>query len=165
MLDDFRFGLRTLGRSPGFTLVAVAVLALGIGINAAVFSLVNGVLFKNLPFHDSERVLYLVSAGSHQKRGLFGVSYPDFRDFQTHEKSLSSAASARIPSASAISPTRRPSRRITDAVRSRPIPSASLAKSPRWAATSCPTTRDPAPPRSPFSGTASGKHATAAMPV
>ena len=76
MLDDFRFGLRTLGRSLGFTLVAVAVLALGIGINAAVFSLVNGVLFKNLPFHDSERVLYLVSAGSHQKRGLFGLSYP-----------------------------------------------------------------------------------------
>ena len=51
-LEDIRFGLRRLAKDPGFTLTAVVALALGIGANATVFAIANGVLFKNMPFVD-----------------------------------------------------------------------------------------------------------------
>ena len=88
MWQDIRFGLRTLGKNPGFTAVAVAALALGIGVNATVFSLANAILFKNLPFTDSERVLYLTSADSHHRRGNNAISYLDYRDLQALNKSF-----------------------------------------------------------------------------
>ena len=59
MLQDIRFALRTLSRSPGFSAVIVATLALGIGVNTAIFSLVNGMLLRRLPFHDPERLVTL----------------------------------------------------------------------------------------------------------
>lgn len=64
MWQDIRFGIRTLTKNPGFATVAIIALALGIGANATVFSLVNGVFFKSLPFPDSERVLYVSSRPS-----------------------------------------------------------------------------------------------------
>src|SRR5947208_248734 len=89
MWQDIRFGFRTLGKNPGFTAVAVAALALGIGVNATVFSLVNAILFKNLPFAESDRVLYLASVSVRNPRGSGGLSYPDFRDMQGQVKSFS----------------------------------------------------------------------------
>src|ERR1700682_5662166 len=58
-LADLRFGVRVLRKSPGFALTTIAVLALGIGANAAVFSIVDAVLLRSLPLHDPERVVML----------------------------------------------------------------------------------------------------------
>src|SRR5205085_5151644 len=60
VLQDVRYGVRTLGKNPGFTAVAVLTLALGVGANTAVFTVVNGVLLRPMPFPEAER-LVLVS--------------------------------------------------------------------------------------------------------
>jgi hypothetical protein len=59
LVRDFRYAARSLARSPGFTVVAVAVLALGIGATSAIFSLVSAVWLKPLPFADAERIVAL----------------------------------------------------------------------------------------------------------
>src|ERR1041384_6368596 len=59
VFQDLRYAIRTLGRNPGFSLVVVLILALGIGANAAIFSFVNGVLLSRLPFPDPERLVVL----------------------------------------------------------------------------------------------------------
>jgi len=61
---DLRFSLRTLRRTPGFTVIAILVMALGIGANVALFTVVRGVLLKPLPFHDPDRLVMLYEAGS-----------------------------------------------------------------------------------------------------
>ena len=62
LVRDFRYAGRSLARSPGFTVVAVAVLALGIGATSAIFSLVSAVWLKPLPFADAERIVTLWAA-------------------------------------------------------------------------------------------------------
>src|SRR5262249_9047065 len=59
MLQDFRFAVRTLLRAPGFSLVAAITLALGIGVTSLMFSVVNAVLLRPLPYPDADRVLLL----------------------------------------------------------------------------------------------------------
>src|SRR5580700_994501 len=88
IFEDIRFGLRTLSKNPGFTIVAVTALALGIGVNATVFSLANAVLFKNLPFANSDRVLYIVSTNPTKSRWWPAHSYPDFLDLRAQLKSF-----------------------------------------------------------------------------
>jgi len=93
--QDVRYGLRMLLKSPGFTLAAVASLALGIGANTAVFSVVNAVLLRALPFASPER---LVAIGSTRTtdRSVFGtLSYPDFIDLRTQSQAFERLAAYR----------------------------------------------------------------------
>jgi putative ABC transport system permease protein len=76
---DFRFGLRSLRRAPGFAAVAIACLALGIGANAAIFSVVNAVLLRPLPYPASDRLVRVYESFSDRKYG--SVSVPNYRDW------------------------------------------------------------------------------------
>ena len=98
LFEDVRFGLRTLAKSPGFTAVAITALALGIGVNATVFSLANAVLFKNLPFANSDRVLYIVThtPGHTNWRGS---SIPDFRDIASQVRAFDAVGASTQDSA------------------------------------------------------------------
>ncbi|PYS88844.1 MAG: hypothetical protein DMF64_19445 [Acidobacteria bacterium] len=78
--QDIRFGMRLLWKSPGFTLVTILALALGIGANSAIFSVVNGVLLRPLPFKTADRLVFL-SEWSQQVPGM-SVSYPNYQDWR-----------------------------------------------------------------------------------
>ena len=80
LLQDLRFGLRLLLRQPAFTLLVVLTLALGIGANTAIFSVVNGVLLRPLPFPSPERLVRVW--GYHPGIGKETASLPDFRDWR-----------------------------------------------------------------------------------
>src|SRR2546427_1124372 len=84
-MNDFRFALRQLVKSPGFSLLAVITLALGIGLNTAIFSLINDLFLKGLPFQEPERVLHILTKGK-DRTDEFQMSAPRFmlyRDAQT----------------------------------------------------------------------------------
>ncbi len=77
LLQDSRFGLRTLRRSAGYTCAAVGVLALGIGANTAMFSVIHGVLLRPLPFRDGERLMLVQQAAPAAGLTSAGVSIPE----------------------------------------------------------------------------------------
>jgi len=77
---DIRYGVRILLKQPGFTLVAVITLALGIGANTAIFSVVNAVLLRPLPYPDSERLMF-ISERDRQLKRLF-VAWPNYIDWR-----------------------------------------------------------------------------------
>lgn len=85
-LQDVRYGLRMLQRSPGFTSVAVLTLALGIGANTAIFSVVYGVLLRPLPFEDPGRLIVLNETTP--RVGTVAVSYPNFLDWRAQNHSF-----------------------------------------------------------------------------
>ncbi|MGD8601033.1 MAG: ABC transporter permease [Gemmatimonadota bacterium] len=81
MLQDLRFALRTLRSSPGFTLVVMATLGLGIGINTAIFTLVNGVFLRPLPYTQPERVMTVWESNPQLDIAQDGVSAGTYRDW------------------------------------------------------------------------------------
>jgi len=91
-LQDIRFAFRLLLKSPGFTLVVVAALAAGIGVNTAVFTMVNAVLFRGLPFERPDEIMHLTSNDLPKGREDIGASYPDFADWRAQTKSLEGLA-------------------------------------------------------------------------
>ncbi len=93
MLNDLRYAVRTLAKTPGFTAVAVATLALGIGANSAIFSVVNTVLFHALPYPHAER-LVRVQEKTHSF-GFMDISYPNFLDWAAQNKVFESQALVR----------------------------------------------------------------------
>jgi|HubBroStandDraft_1064217.scaffolds.fasta_scaffold03618_5 macrolide transport system ATP-binding/permease protein len=98
MLDDLRFALRTLRKSPGFAVVAIASLALGIGANSAMFSLADAIMLRPLPVpHASEIVLVQSHLHGESVGGLAqysGLSYPDFKDLHDRNKSYAGLAAS-----------------------------------------------------------------------
>ena len=61
MLTDLKFAIRRLAKSPGFTLIAVLTVALGVGLNTAIFSLINDLFLRGLPFKEPQRVVHMYS--------------------------------------------------------------------------------------------------------
>src|SRR3979411_3000929 len=80
-LQDLRFGFRMLRRSPGFSILAILCLTLGIGANAAVFSWVEGILFRPYPAVSHQERLHALT-GTARGEGHTGLSWPDFVDLQ-----------------------------------------------------------------------------------
>ncbi len=90
--QDFRYGLRMLRKSPGFTAIAVVTLALAIGANTAIFSVVYPVLLRPLPFQDPNRLLTLGEARHRTSCCAYSASYPDYLDWIANAKSFQSLA-------------------------------------------------------------------------
>lgn len=80
--EDVRYGARSLAKNYVFTFVAVVTLALGIGANAAVFTLSNAMLFKGFPFDQNDRILYMLNRNTTRTDQFAGLSYPEFRDWR-----------------------------------------------------------------------------------
>ena len=91
LIQDFRFGLRILIKQPGFAFIAVATLALGIGANTAIFSVVNTVLLSPLPYRDSDR-LVAVWSSPQGARNRWTSAYPDFLDWKSSAESFEQMA-------------------------------------------------------------------------
>ena len=89
MLNDIRFALRQLRKSPGFTFVVIITLALGIGANAAIFTLVRGVLIKPLVNRDEDRLIYIRQSAPGEGQENITWSMPEIHDLKTRIKTLS----------------------------------------------------------------------------
>jgi predicted permease len=91
LLQDIHYGLRILRKSPGFTTIAILTLALGIGANTAIFSVVQGVLLAPLPYSEPERLVLVWQYNLTLKHPI-SVSYPDFLDWQREARSFQQMA-------------------------------------------------------------------------
>ncbi len=88
--QDLRYGARMLAKKPLFTIVAIITLALGIGANTAIFSVVNAVLLRALPYHNADRLVALSTREASGDRG--GLSSPELQDYQSRMQSLEDLA-------------------------------------------------------------------------
>ncbi|HKC88188.1 MAG TPA: ABC transporter permease, partial [Blastocatellia bacterium] len=92
MIQDLRFGFRMLLKNPGFTAVAVLTLALGIGANTAIFSVINGVLLRPLPFHEPGRLAMLWTDDLKRNLREVATAYPNFLDWRNQSQSFADMA-------------------------------------------------------------------------
>ncbi|MHB8502802.1 MAG: ADOP family duplicated permease [Candidatus Acidiferrales bacterium] len=93
LMQDLRYGFRMLAKSPGFTGVAILTLALGIGANTALFSVVNGVLFNPLPYPHPDQLVWVAESKPNFATG--SISFPNFRDWQKTNRTFSAMAAYR----------------------------------------------------------------------
>jgi putative ABC transport system permease protein len=90
LIQDLRYGIRTILKQPGFTAIAVMALALGIGANTAIFSVVNAVLLRPLPFANPNGIMMVYNTA--EKEDSFSVTYPDFIDWRENQQSFQQLA-------------------------------------------------------------------------
>src|SRR5688500_15908285 len=95
-MNDLRYAIRMLLKTPGFTFVAVLTLALGIGANSAIFSVVNAVLLQPLPLEEPDRIVQAFEAKSFPAGFRGSVSAPNVRDWSEQNTVLSGLASYRF---------------------------------------------------------------------
>jgi putative ABC transport system permease protein len=88
LLEDLRYGLRMLARSPSFSAIAIATLAIGIGANTAIFSIVYAVLLRPLPFADPGQLVFLFEAKPHDGIPSAGVSYDNFTEIRAQNRAF-----------------------------------------------------------------------------
>jgi putative ABC transport system permease protein len=113
--NDLRYGARMLLKKPGFTLIAVITLALGIGANTAIFSVVYALLLRPLPFPESDRLVVLAGKGQNSLIGS-GVAYPDYEDWRARAQSYDDMAcflSTRFNLTGVEPPVSAPGRRVS----------------------------------------------------
>lgn len=94
-MNDIRFALRQLRKSPGFTVVAVLTLALGIGANTAIFSIIHAVLLRPLPYPEPERIMALHESNGAQE---FSIAFPDYMDWRRDNTVFEHLALSRVDS-------------------------------------------------------------------
>jgi predicted permease len=87
LMQDLRFGVRMLAKSPGFAAVAILTMTLGIGANTALFSVVNGILLNPLPYPDPEQLVTLAESKPNFDSG--SISFPNFRDWRKDNRTFS----------------------------------------------------------------------------
>ncbi len=87
LIQDIRFGLRRLFKSPGFAVIAIKSLALGVGANTAIFTLVNTVMFSSLPVANPEQIVSVAVRGKNDS--MLAFSYPNYIDFRDRNEVLS----------------------------------------------------------------------------
>ena len=95
LLQDLRYGIRTLAKNPGFTIVAVFTLALGIGANTAIFSVVDAVLLRPLPYPEPARLFTVYQTLPENPAQNTGVSYPNYVDWTQQNEAFESIAAVR----------------------------------------------------------------------
>src|SRR5213592_4911446 len=85
LLKDIRYGVKSLLKRPGFTSIAILTLALGIGANTAIFSVVDGVLLRSLPYPDAQRIVFLWGERG-SERALLAI--PDIQDLRERSRTI-----------------------------------------------------------------------------
>jgi putative ABC transport system permease protein len=95
LVQDVRHAVRRLGRSPGFAATAVATIGLGIGASTLMFSVVDGVLLRPLPYPDPERLVAIQSTRASTGRAGYNVSYPDYVDWRDQSRAFEAMAALR----------------------------------------------------------------------
>ena len=93
LLQDLRYGVRTLGKSPGFATIAIVTLALGIGATTAMFSVVDGVLLKPLRYRDADRIVALSTLFTDRGRAIPRITGGDYLDLRADRNTFESIAS------------------------------------------------------------------------
>jgi hypothetical protein len=94
-MTDLRYALRQLRKSPGFTLIAVLILALGIGANTAIFTVVHAVLVAPLPYPEADRIVVVQSRSLGENLSGLGLAPAGFRDLEKQASSFESSAAGR----------------------------------------------------------------------
>jgi len=92
VIQDIQYAVRVLRRSPGFAVAAILIMALGIGANSAMFSLIHAVLLRGLPYPDADRLVRMVEQGNN---GPMWVAWPDYVDWRTTARSFESMGAVR----------------------------------------------------------------------